>query len=470
MMATDFLAQLESMKEQGLVEPEQLSKDRVPRELKRGWLSLIDQLGQGAFGEVWKGLLADGENTSIPEFLVACKTVKAGQGMDMSAAAAAEEELLKEALLMAQVDNHVHLVSLVGVITRGRPKVLVLSFCEHGELQGRLKKRGADGDPVPTPEKLRYCKEIAEGMAHLAQHNFVHRDLAARNVLLGSGMVCKVADFGLSRRVQTDDNDGDYYRSSSGIVPVRWTAPEGLTSQKFSSASDVWSFGITCVEVFQDGAAPYPGVRSNPEVMQLVAAGEVHPCPASCSADVYRELQTCWAFDPASRPAFPSLAEFFAQQAACGEGEGHRDTRATQLGGSNYNLGADAVGQAGAYDLGFSGNGQATAPSNVYNDEGAEGLHSDAGGQAGAYDLGSEASTMAGAYDLGHDTATATAGSTPTPVQIIEPPVDTGPGASKARRRGNGGAAKSKKGRGTKGSLLGDALEFEGAGMGSTSI
>ena len=213
MMATDFLAQLERMKKQGLVEAEQLSKDCVPRELKRGWLSLIDQLGQGAFGEVWKGLLADGDDTRrIPEFLVACKTVKVGQGMDTGGAAAAEEELLKEALLMAQVDHHIHLVSLVGVITRGHPKVLVLSFCEHGELQGRLKKCGADGTPVPILEKYRYCKQIADGMRHLAAHAFVHRDLATRNVLLGSGMVCKVADFGLSRRVQTDDNNGDYYR------------------------------------------------------------------------------------------------------------------------------------------------------------------------------------------------------------------------------------------------------------------
>ena len=50
------------------------------------------------------------------------------------------------------------------------------------------------------------------GSQHLPKNNFVHRDLAARNVLLGSGMVCKVADFGLSRRVQTEDNAGDYYR------------------------------------------------------------------------------------------------------------------------------------------------------------------------------------------------------------------------------------------------------------------
>jgi len=269
MMATDFSTQLELMKERGEVDQEQLSKDRVPRELKRSGLSLIDQLGQGAFGEVWKGLLTDGDNTtSIPEFLVAAKTVKAGQGMDTSGAAAAEEELLKEALLMAQVENHVHLVSLVGVVTRGRPKVLVISFCEHGELQGRLKKRGADGEAFDLACKYRFCKEIGDGMAHLARHNFVHRDLAARNVLLGTGMVCKVADFGLSRRVQTEDNTGDYYRSSSGIIPVRWTAPEGITSQKFSSASDVWSYGITCVEIFLDGARPYPGIASNPEVVR----------------------------------------------------------------------------------------------------------------------------------------------------------------------------------------------------------
>ena len=95
---------------------------------------------------------------------------------------------------------------------------------------------------------------------------------------------CKVADFGLSRSLnqsdQTDDDgDGggglsaDYYRSTSGIFPVRWTAPEGLSSQKFSSKSDVWSFAITCVEIFQDGERPFPIVKSNPEIIQFVMAG-----------------------------------------------------------------------------------------------------------------------------------------------------------------------------------------------------
>ena len=318
MMATDFQKQLEAMKERGEVDEVQAAKGGVPRELKRGWLALVDKLGHGQFGDVWKGLLEDGGSSNVPAYMVACKVVKEALGsLDKAGASAAEEELLKEALLMAQVQTHEHLVSLVGVITRGSPKVLVLSFCEHGELQSALKKRAADGDAFSNAAKCNFCKEIADGMAHLAQHNFVHRDLAARNVLLGSGMVCKVADFGLSRRVQTEDNTGDYYRSSSGIIPVRWTAPEGMTSQKFSSASDVWSYGITCIEVFQDGANPYPGVKSNPEVITMVCAqGLVHPRPGGCSDGVYRELAKCWAFDPGQRPDFAGLKAFFLATAA----------------------------------------------------------------------------------------------------------------------------------------------------------
>ena len=313
MMATDFLAQLEAMKDRGEVNDAQATMCGVPRELKRSWLALIDTLGKGAFGEVWKGLLQDGGNTDIPAYMVACKVVKEASGsLDSAGAAAAEEELLKEALLMAQVRTHAHLVSLVGVITRGSPKILVLSFCEHGELQGALKKRAADGDAFSGATKCNFCKEVADGMAHLAIHNFVHRDLATRNVLLGSGMVCKVADFGLSRRVQTEDNTGDYYRSSCGVIPVRWTAPEGITSQKFSSASDVWSFGITCIEIFLDGERPYPSVKSNPEVVKLVCTqGQVHPKPSGCPLEIYNKLLKCWSVDPGQRPDFDRLKAFF---------------------------------------------------------------------------------------------------------------------------------------------------------------
>ena len=117
-----------------------------------------------------------------------------------------------------------------------------------------------------------------------------------------------------------------FYRSTSGIIPVRWTAPEGLTNQKFSAASDVWSFGIVCIEVYTDGATPYPGITSNPNVMAFVNGGDIHPQPPSCTAHVYRELCRCWAFEPDQRPTFEDMNRVFASlQASSEAGVGDTD-------------------------------------------------------------------------------------------------------------------------------------------------
>ena len=145
---------------------------------------------------------------------------------------------------MAQVSHHPNLVSLVGVVTRGDPLVLIISYCEHGSLLSLLRKKAKELAPLTVEVKVKLALEVACGMEHLASLSFVHRDLAARNVLVATGMVAQVADFGLSRGIvldavagDEDDGDGDggvgnavpaaggYYRSQSGVFPIRWTAP-----------------------------------------------------------------------------------------------------------------------------------------------------------------------------------------------------------------------------------------------------
>ena len=146
---------------------------------------------------------------------------------------------------MAQVTNHVNLVSLIGVVTSGTPFLLILSLCDRGSLLSVLKKSQTALEPVTPADRLRYSVEIARGMRHLVEHHFVHRDLAARNVLVDARNVSKVADFGLSRLTKAggsdDDDDGqaDYYRSQSGTFPVRWTSPEAMQDLVFSTASDI---------------------------------------------------------------------------------------------------------------------------------------------------------------------------------------------------------------------------------------
>ena len=283
-----------------------------PKEIKGPHVNRIEPLGSGAFGTVWKAVLDESSAGGPPGYLVAVKEV-----LDADASQEARNDLLQEAAVMAQIGSHENLVSLVGVVTRGCCWVVV-SYCEHGSLVNLLLERAKLNDPFSTPAKLLFAQGIAQGMVHLEAAGFVHRDLAARNVLVATGHVAKVADFGLSRDVEPTESGGDddsgsasskqclYYKSSRGVFPVRWTSPEAMMERKFSSASDVWSFGIVLVEIMQDGRLPYSDLKNN-ELMTAVMAGLQHPQPVGCGNEAYRLMLKCWAMSPSERPGFIEL-------------------------------------------------------------------------------------------------------------------------------------------------------------------
>ena len=312
MTAHDFKTTLTKMSANGEID---INNSLTPREINRNALTLVDVVGSGQFGRVWKGTLDEsstGGGTGVPSYLVAAKTVKNSSSHE------ATEELHKEAAVMAQVSHHPNLVSLVGVITRGDPLVLIISYCEHGSLLSLLRSRAEEHSPLSLEVKMQLGLHIAKGMDHLANLFFIHRDLAARNVLVATGMIGQVADFGLSRGVQQTDSDGTddlYYRSKSGVFPIRSTAPESMNEEtrKFSSASDVWSFAIVMVEMYQDGKRPYPYIAETIEVMHEVIGGHHHKDPGGgCSAKVYDMLQKCWSREPQQRPSFGNLVEMMS--------------------------------------------------------------------------------------------------------------------------------------------------------------
>ena len=121
-------------------------------------------------------------------------------------------------------------------ISKGKPVILALELCQHGELKGFLRS-SKEFRVLTLAARLAISSDIAKGMAYLCSLKFVHRDLASRNVLVNSKYVCKVADFGMTRGTKQGEFDGDYYRSKGGIVPVRWTAIEAMKDNLFTEAS-----------------------------------------------------------------------------------------------------------------------------------------------------------------------------------------------------------------------------------------
>eukprot|EP00039_Didymoeca_costata_P019067 m.336094 g.336094 ORF g.336094 m.336094 type:complete len:511 (+) comp17755_c0_seq1:421-1953(+) len=258
-----------------------LAKDQW--EIPRNSIKLRKKLGAGQFGDVWEGLW-NGTTT------VAVKTLKPGcMGRD---------EFLAEATLMKQL-RHPKLIQLYAVCTEGEPIYIVTELMKNGSLLDYLHDKGRS---LKLPQLVDMAAQIAAGMAYLEGQNFIHRDLAARNVLVGENNICKVADFGLARVIETD-----MYTAKEGAkFPIKWTSPEAALMNKFSVKSDVWSFGILLVEIVTRGRIPYPGM-TNAEVLQQVDQGYRMPCPPDTPDLLYGIMLDCWKQEPEDRPTFETL-------------------------------------------------------------------------------------------------------------------------------------------------------------------
>ncbi|XP_062312266.1 ephrin type-B receptor 2b [Osmerus eperlanus] len=147
---------------------------------------------------------------------------------------------------------------------------------------------------------------IASGMKYLAEMNYVHRDLAARNILVNSNLVCKVSDFGLSRFLEDDTSDPTYTSALGGKIPIRWTAPEAIQYRKFTSASDVWSYGIVMWEVMSYGERPYWDM-TNQDVINAIEQDYRLPPPMDCPSALHQLMLDCWQKDRNNRPKFSQI-------------------------------------------------------------------------------------------------------------------------------------------------------------------
>ncbi|XP_067049579.1 ephrin type-B receptor 1-B-like [Acropora muricata] len=260
-------------------------------EVDRSKTKLNGMIGQGEFADVYKGSI----QTPKGKLVVAVKVLRPGSNEKN------QKDFLSEASIMGQFD-HPNVIRLVGVVTQSWPMMILTEFLESGSLDNFLKTRKGQ---LTTIQLLGMARGVACGMVYLSEMNFIHRDLAARNILVGENLFCKVSDFGLSREL-TDDNPDSEYETQGGKIPVRWTAPEALKSRKFSSASDVWSYGILVWEIMSFSDRPY-WEWNNYDVMNRVESGYRLPSPKNCPKLVHNLMLNCWESDKTKRPTFADI-------------------------------------------------------------------------------------------------------------------------------------------------------------------
>ncbi|XP_012994089.1 ephrin type-A receptor 7 isoform X5 [Esox lucius] len=283
------------------------------KELDASCIKIERVIGAGEFGEVCSGRL------KLPgkrDTSVAIKTLKVGYSEKQ------RRDFLCEASIMGQFD-HPNVVHLEGVVTRGKPVMIVIEYMENGSLDAFLRKHDGQFTVIQLVGMLR---GIAAGMRYLSDMGYVHRDLAARNILVNSNLVCKVSDFGLSRVID-DDPEAVYtttgkmqdvmnviftpatdlrFTEQGGKIPVRWTAMEAIQYRKFTSASDVWSYGIVMWEVMSYGERPYWDM-SNQDVIKAIEEGYRLPAPMDCPPGLHQLMLDCWQKERADRPKFDQI-------------------------------------------------------------------------------------------------------------------------------------------------------------------
>ncbi|KAL4628674.1 hypothetical protein ACB092_05G257200 [Castanea dentata] len=195
--------------------------------------SPINKLGQGGFGSVFKGQLSNGQEVAIKRL-----SYSSTQGI---------EEFKNEVLLIAKL-QHRNLVKLFGCCIQGEEKMLIYEYMPNKSLDFFIFDH-TRSSLLNWGKRFEIIIGIARGILYLHQDSrlkIIHRDLKTSNVLLDGEMNPKISDFGLARIF-----NGDQIQDTTTRVvgTYGYMSPEYAIFGKFSTKSDVFSFGVILLEI-----------------------------------------------------------------------------------------------------------------------------------------------------------------------------------------------------------------------------
>lgn len=260
------------------------------------------ELGAGEFGVVQQGVWTNDRDRI--QVAIKCLSRERMQNNPI--------EFLKEAAIMHGID-HEHIVRLYGVVLDTSALMLVTELAPLRSLLECLKEPSLRAS-FPVLSLCDFAIQVCDGMQYLETKRLIHRDLAARNILVFSKNKVKISDFGLSRALGVGK---DYYQTNFNVnlkLPIAWCAPECISYLRFTSASDVWAYGVTLWEMFSYGFQPWAALTGH-QILEAIDEPNFQRLeqPECCPKEYYSLMLKCWQHDPSKRPRFCDLMDILPE-------------------------------------------------------------------------------------------------------------------------------------------------------------
>ncbi|CAF2753371.1 unnamed protein product [Rotaria sp. Silwood2] len=261
-------------------------------------IQLIEQIGEGEFGIVYKAFWRTKQNELLTVAVKRLHKLDQDFGLD---------GILKEICALQDIE-HPHIVQFFGIVMQTDGSfMLVTEYAHCRSLYECLLSNNAKYE-YTIEILLEFLRQITTAMSYLEKKFLIHRDLASRNILVFNKTLVKLSDFGLSRLCCSETN---YYKTSwkdTLRLPIAWMSPEAINFLRFTTASDIFSFGVCMWECFTYGQMPWQGMSSAEIVNTIDAPNHQRlPRPPYATTELYQIMLHCWKYEPNERPTFSQL-------------------------------------------------------------------------------------------------------------------------------------------------------------------
>ncbi|KAL8064275.1 hypothetical protein ABFX02_01G079800 [Erythranthe guttata] len=258
----------------------------VDSEIRWGDLQLKEEVGQGSFAVVYRGIWNGSD--------VAVKVYYGNQYT--------EQVLLdyrKEIDIMRRL-RHPNVLLFMGAVCTDEKLAIVTEYLTRGSLFKALHKNNQSLD---IRRRLKMAIDVARGMNYLHHRNppIVHRDLKSSNLLVDKSWTVKVGDFGLSKL-----KCATFLTAKSGRGTPQWMAPEVLRNEPSTEKSDVFSYGVILWELMTQ-RVPWDDLNSLQVVGVVGFMDRRLEIPSNIDPQVSSIISDCWRSNPEERPSFEDI-------------------------------------------------------------------------------------------------------------------------------------------------------------------